>query len=191
MVKEISKQRMTMSQVVDQAQNRLSHNQEPISESQDMPDTPPSRCGTEKMDRKAILGNLLRTAAALSETMDSYRESQLMTKYLHAQPPLHPRRTLDQYYYRALKCTGTRDRDQVIYRETTPEQHECDGPWTCAQCKDDVRKVPRIVMVDQLWLWILDESMPCWSLESQICQSQRRTNRRTRNHHHKFPSTMG
>jgi hypothetical protein len=28
----------------------------------------------------------------------------------------------------------------------------------CLQCNEDIRKTPRIIMVDQLWLWILDES---------------------------------
>jgi hypothetical protein len=90
--------------------------------------------------------------------MDLHTEEELMMEYLHADPPLHPRRTLDQAYYGALRSTHARDRDQVVYRGTTPQPHECAGMGTCPQCNEDIRKTPRIIMVDQLWIWILDES---------------------------------
>jgi hypothetical protein len=61
------------------------------------------------------------------------------------EPPLHIRRTLDQSYFLTLDDTSERDRDQVVYRETKSEQG------------DPARPVSRVVMVDQLWLWILDE----------------------------------
>ncbi|KAK3380756.1 hypothetical protein B0T24DRAFT_591210 [Lasiosphaeria ovina] len=148
-VKEVSKQNlMSISELVHQAQHQTSR---PQTEDTAGP------VWTEKVDRRRALGDLLRTAAILLEAMDLHNEEQLMVKYLFAQPPLHPRRTLDQSYYGALKSTGTRDRDQVVYRGTTFEAHACAGMDTCPQCKEDVRKVPRIIMVDQLWLWILDE----------------------------------
>jgi hypothetical protein len=53
-------------------------------------------------------------------------------------PPLHVRRTLDQYYY-TFNSTEARDRDQVVYRYTDS-----------TNCK-------QIFMVDQLWLFIIDE----------------------------------
>ncbi len=54
-------------------------------------------------------------------------------------PPLQPRRTLDEYFYTHLESTLERDQDQVVYRYTkwSPE--------------------PKIFMVDQLWLWVLNE----------------------------------
>lgn len=108
-------------------------------------------------NRRALLGQLLRRAALLAEAIDFDVEERLTYTYLHARPPLHPRRTLDQSYYGALRSTGTRDRDQVVYRGTTPEAHDCVGFGVCKTCREDVRRVPRVVMVDQLWLWILDE----------------------------------
>jgi hypothetical protein len=51
---------------------------------------------------------------------------------------------LDQSYYWTLKDTSTRDRDQVVYRATNQE--------------DQNPRIPRVVMVDQLWMWILDGS---------------------------------
>lgn len=103
--------------------------------------------------------------------MDSYTDKKLIQRYLTATPSLHPRRTLDQAYYWTLKDTRKRDRDQVVYRATAPNrnllQHVClqeqmieDNikSTTCLQCLENVRKIPRIVMVDQLWMWVLDES---------------------------------
>jgi hypothetical protein len=113
------------------------------------------------IQRRRGLAKMLFYAAKLSEAMDSYSNERLIYETLHEYPPLHPRRTLDQSYYGALKNTQTRDRDQVVYRATTPHGHDCvrneDGK--CAQCQEDIKMVPRVIMVDQLWMWILDESM--------------------------------
>lgn len=118
------------------------------------------------------LGQYLIDAARLFEGMTSYRDKKLLGKYLCHDPPLHPRRTLDQAYYWTLDTSRTRDRDQVIYRATTtpsgkfhrftPEKgwegHEnLEGNEACDKCRDNIRRVSRVVMVDQLWMWILDE----------------------------------
>ena len=119
---------------------------------------------------KTVLGQVLHRAAILSEAMDYYQEHELLKYYLHKDPPFHPRRTLDQSYYWTLKTTKKRDRDQVVYRGTAPRKEfmhrgsHCKSG--CQQCLDDIRKVPRVVMVDQLWLWILDGSK---SHDSAIC----------------------
>ncbi len=141
------------------------------------------------------LGQLLIDAARLYEAMSVFRDEQLLKKYLHHNPPLHTRRTLDQSYYWILKSTKARDRDQVVYRGTRmvpdfshtlqqvqeaqeevsrlkfwqkqPEPRgrlEWKYHWRetdkhgCEQCRSEIRKVPRLIMVDQLWMWILDES---------------------------------
>jgi hypothetical protein len=113
------------------------------------------------IQRRSILGSILLLAAKLSEATDSYVDEKLMYKYLHKDPQLHPRRTLDQSYYGALKNTQARDRDQVVYRATTPSSHDCARKFckeaNCRVCQEDIRKRPRLIMVDQLWLWVLDE----------------------------------
>jgi hypothetical protein len=158
-IKEVSQNKLSLAEVLDKAKNRLSR----VPSSVDLAPIPSVK-HHEVYDgpprpRRHILGDLLRTAASLLEAMEFQVEEQLISEYLHAKPPLHPRRTLDQSYYGALKNTGTRDRDQVVYRATTPEPHEHDPSWdACVQCKEDIRKIPRLIMVDQLWLWILDES---------------------------------
>ena len=166
------------------------------------------------------VGQVLLDAAVLYEAMANYRDRMFIQKYLHKDPPLHPRRTLDQAYYWTLKTTKLRDRDQVVYRGTTvnrdlrhklqPKQQEGSSGWgtklfskqnksarvdfewnceeqnianrpvlplesqsgqpkppnsnsqeiidnPCQHCRDHIRKVSRVVMVDQLWMWILDE----------------------------------
>ena len=141
-------------------------------------ETPRPKPSDEKITSKShkgmkLLGKLLLLAAGLAEAMDSYTDEKLIERYLTARPALHPRRTLDQSYYWTLKDTRYRDRDQVVYRGTVPARKHlhsncrktnpkprgdipADPP--CVQCTENVRKVPRIVMVDQLWMWILDES---------------------------------
>lgn len=162
------------------------------------------------------VGQVLLDAAVLYEAMTNYRDRRFIRKYLHEDPPLHPRRTLDQAYYWTLKTTKLRDRDQVVYRGTTveqslrhrlkPKKQRLNAPlwnvrahihkkcnkiqfeWDCEErnnstkvtdlndkdkskmrsqeeiignrclhCRDHIRKVSRVVMVDQLWMWILDE----------------------------------
>ncbi|KAJ6442164.1 ankyrin repeat protein [Purpureocillium lavendulum] len=56
-------------------------------------------------------------------------------------PPLQARRTLDQYFYTHLGSTAKRDADQVVLRYTS----------------NFAGSEPKIFMVDQLWLWMLDE----------------------------------
>lgn len=171
----------------------------------------------------SALGQYLVDAARLYEAMSTFRDQRMLEKYLFHDPPLHPRRTLDQSYYWTLRTTRARDRDQVIYRDTkldfihqlqeaekpkhswikrhcSPQQtmnpptssavlvtggelsHEPGDQdaarrveddvsppmrWThhsettdehgCDQCKSDIKKVSQLIMVDQLWMWVLDE----------------------------------
>lgn len=57
----------------------------------------------------------------------------------------------------------------MVYRGTAPNpkfvHHKCfktaeqiESKESCQQCLEDVTKVPRVVMVDQLWMWVLDGS---------------------------------
>lgn len=140
---------------------------------------------TEK-NRKTVLFHFLLGAAALFEKIAWHDAEEMIRETLWATPQLHPRRTLDQAYYWTMKSTDKRDRDQVVYRATTPlqkfmhhplckrkadkeeeDEQKHDRCWQhihcwktvgCEQCRDDIRKRSCIVMVDQLWLWILDGS---------------------------------
>lgn len=78
-----------------------------------------------------------------NEGEKSTPDEKLIQTYLHEKHCMHIRRTLDQYYYHTMKDTSARDEDQVVYRyakKMWPEVKESDL---------------NILMVDQLWLWIL------------------------------------
>ncbi len=85
--------------------------------------------------------------------------------------PLHCRRTLDQYSYYMLETTERRDKDQVVYR-WAEKQRKANQPrestsWETSQQGDStlsrenlpsdstLRNSTPIVMIDQLWLWVL------------------------------------
>ncbi|KAF4811532.1 hypothetical protein CGCSCA5_v009772 [Colletotrichum siamense] len=159
------------------------------------------------------LGQFFLDAARLYDAMTMHRDQTLLEYYLHHDPPIHPRRTLDQSYYWALKTTKARDEAQVIFKGTTMDDRNmhrfreewashCPGPWNCVNkktvmdkilhpqtpedlrgcnhrpiglgnfrwdnhwkstevdgcdhCRREIGKVGKLIMVDQLWMWILD-----------------------------------
>ncbi|KAI0964955.1 hypothetical protein F4678DRAFT_454429 [Xylaria arbuscula] len=131
----------------------------------------PSRLRNGRTQCTNALGRYLLAAAHLYEGMTTYRDKMLLRKYLPEDPPIHPRRTLDQAFYWTLNSTKKRDKDQVIYRSTTVTHdnlHRYDHKqkeWPdhkglenrdCETCRSNMKKLSRVVMVDQLWMWILD-----------------------------------
>ncbi|KAI0808748.1 hypothetical protein GGR55DRAFT_696432 [Xylaria sp. FL0064] len=120
---------------------------------------------------RSPLGQYLLNAARLYEEVRNYEDTLLIQKYLFADPPLHPRRTLDQGYYTTVQ-SRSKGQNQVVYRATTPAEtsyHHYDRytrRWDCSgddlssegcdKCRANIRKVSSVVMVDQLWMWILD-----------------------------------
>ncbi|RYP03109.1 hypothetical protein DL764_005370 [Monosporascus ibericus] len=65
----------------------------------------------------------------------------LLEAYLNHVPRLHPRRTLDQFFYHGVD-TSLRDEDQVVSRY-------CE--------RYSIEK--KVFMVDQLWLWVLGKDL--------------------------------
>ncbi|RYO82235.1 hypothetical protein DL766_003209 [Monosporascus sp. MC13-8B] len=168
-IKQISQEREHIATTVGRAMAAHQQDQHPDAASQTGNDYEVDDASTRRKlgglaQRRKLIGHVLRAAAALLEAMDFDIEERLTMKYLNERSPLHPRRTLDQSYYGALKSTGTRDRDQVVHRATKPTLHDCAGHLEgeygkCRVCQDNSKDVPRIIMVDQLWLWILDKNL--------------------------------
>lgn len=160
-IKEVNKQQFsTVADIVNQT-NKPDSGSDPLLAPHQTDARPEIRFAGQG-ERRRQLGEVLRRAAQLLEAIEFETEEGLLNEYLHSRRPLHPRRTLDQSYYGALKNTGTRDRDQVVYRATAPVVHACydhfdEATGKCRQCAEDSRKTARLIMVDQLWLWILDE----------------------------------
>ncbi|EFW99856.1 GTP-binding protein [Grosmannia clavigera kw1407] len=73
--------------------------------------------------------------------MGSSRDEMLVKGYLQNARPLHPRRTLDQFFYHGID-TSIRDVDQVVYRYF--KRHGLEK---------------KVFMVDQLWMWVLGKDL--------------------------------
>ncbi|RPA85383.1 hypothetical protein BJ508DRAFT_412163 [Ascobolus immersus RN42] len=95
-------------------------------------------------------------------------ERALIAGYLHNDPmQLHPRRTLDQFYYHMLgeEELERRDQDQVIFRwmselqEASAQEEVLRSKSAQGKSRRSSRKMPdpKVLMVDQLWLWVVDE----------------------------------
>ncbi|KAJ5947732.1 hypothetical protein N7466_000747 [Penicillium verhagenii] len=92
-------------------------------------------------------------------------EAQLIWQYLGCEPPIHFRRTLDQFGYPNLRSTVARDDDQMLWKRTRRPAHldeqlreyldaASDGPEDSEQTEF---MDGNVLMVDQLWLWIVDK----------------------------------
>lgn len=68
---------------------------------------------------------------------------EISKKYLNMGSSFHPRRSLDQFFYSHLSDTTQRDNDQVITKNTK---------WSKTGG-------PKMAMVDQLWLWVIDPNI--------------------------------
>lgn len=130
------------------------------------------------------LGKYLWYAAKLFEIIDEAADERLISEHLHSNSPLHMRRTLDQFYYWTVIDTTAQDQNQVV----------CHG----TRSSNDPEATGRVVMVDQLWMWILDESKTClyyfvFRRYSSIIWNYMSTKNITLNRHYRnqFPSTMG
>ena len=100
----------------------------------------------------------------------SSMESKLIWQYLMSDLPLHCRRTLDQFGYPSLRNTSVRDGDQILYKRTKAEKDSQPSRESVKQAKHIGRSSSRlpasnsamgdgaakVLMVDQLWLWVLD-----------------------------------
>ncbi|KAI0427452.1 hypothetical protein F5Y09DRAFT_350393 [Xylaria sp. FL1042] len=137
-----------------------------------MPDVALSVTKRPRFKIEAPLAKYLMAMSKLHEGMANYRDKMLLSKYLPHNPPLHPRRTLDQAFYWTLRSTKKRDTDQVVFRGTTakpddfhhfdvttkrwPKHEEYNIQGSCPECAMNIQKLSRVIMVDQLWMWILD-----------------------------------
>ncbi|KAK7732540.1 hypothetical protein SLS53_008426 [Cytospora paraplurivora] len=105
------------------------------------------------------LGQVLFDAAMMFEAMVTYQETSLIRKYLHSDLPLHPRRTLEQTNEWTLGLSWHASaRDQVVHRATRPKQLDLfSAEPSISDWREFTHKIPRVMMIDQLWMWILDE----------------------------------
>lgn len=88
-------------------------------------------------------------------------ESKLIWKLLGNEPPIHIRRTLDQFGYPNLRSTVARDDDQMLWKRTKKKVNLSEFNSALHVEDDSDKHGPfmdgKVLMVDQLWLWIIDE----------------------------------
>lgn len=92
-------------------------------------------------------------------------EAQLIWGYLGCEPPIHFRRTLDQFGYPNLRSTVARDDDQMLWKRTRKATRIDDQLRDYLNATvDDAEGLQQtefmdgnVLMVDQLWLWIVDQ----------------------------------
>lgn len=130
--------------------------------------------GDRKKMRKVIdtctaenIGETPTNSVLVSARQTSTPDEALIKGYVRH--GLHVRRTLDQFYYSMLN-TSRRDGDQVVYRH--------------AQARGAVTDDVKILMVDQLWLWIIGGTLSVY-FKSQLQL------RHVRYSDYMFPSEMG
>jgi hypothetical protein len=138
--------------------------------------------GVEKPSQKS--GGSEEPSRATNKKTTDY-DAELLNTYLFKRWPLHMRRTLHQYYYSYLADTQTRDCDQVTIRarsrnlqeeskftskfvsketkkvgEVKQTESKSKGEHAPAQNPEDGSEPDRncpVVMVDQLWLWVVSQ----------------------------------
>lgn len=97
------------------------------------------------------------------EVSRSSLESKLIWKFLGNEPPIHIRRTLDQFGYPNLRSTVARDDDQMLWKRTRKRINLSDEFGNSIPVRDGPNPQPpmfedgKVLMVDQLWLWIVDQ----------------------------------
>lgn len=96
---------------------------------------------TDESRQKMMDAIKIVSSAKNANSRDKTPDMMLLEGYLNHKPSLHPRRTLDQFFYRGID-TSARDRDQVVYRYCEAHGHQ--------------RKV---FMVDQLWVLVLNKDL--------------------------------
>ena len=70
---------------------------------------------------------------------------------------LHPRRSLDQFFYSSLPDISQRDRDQVVSKNTGAS-----------------RGGAKMIMIDQLWLWVIDAHHGDYTQKAPSCPASPR-----------------
>jgi hypothetical protein len=90
--------------------------------------------------RAKFMEDILEGKHRIPQGLEEQRKSlyEITHDYLNEGSSLHPRRSLDQFFYSRLSDTTTRDNDQVV------SKHTLRSPGG-----------PKMVMVDQLWLWVI------------------------------------
>ncbi|CZR55147.1 related to ankyrin repeat protein [Phialocephala subalpina] len=107
----------------------------------------------ETTRRRQEMQNAIRRAETMRSPLcrlgkaETYDEMLIRAHLNTSTVSLHVRRTLDQSFYHNID-TSNRDQDQVVYRYQLR-----------ANAEEDFEVDPKIVMVDQLWMYVLGKDL--------------------------------
>lgn len=107
--------------------------------------------GFERHENRKKLSFALKNLSHCAGEDDT---SFLIWTYFRDKAPLHCRRTLDQFTYHMLEDTERRDNTQVISRWT---KREGDKRFRANKGERHRKGSLPVLMIDQLWLWILED----------------------------------
>ncbi|KAI5820040.1 hypothetical protein BZA77DRAFT_125803 [Pyronema omphalodes] len=104
--------------------------------------------GTKKIMKNPTKRNIIDIPNGLNDKVEPF-----IRGYINS-TDFHPRRSLDQFYYYMLgdENIDKRDLDQVVYRWATERNKDAKNAGKYLFYVKD----PKLIMVDQLWLWIID-----------------------------------
>lgn len=120
--------------------------------------------------RRSPLGEYLLQVSKIYLQMDIEPEMRILRTYLHNKPPLHPRRPLHR----------TNERDMMDKQRMSSQPNKS---VSVSNGEDSV------IMVDQLWLYILDDSkLSPYTIVYTICSSWLK---QTRHHYFFFSKRVG
>ena len=119
---------------------------------------------------RSPLGRYLLCAARLYEAMSLYQDKVIIRKTLFKSSRLHARVALEQMHTRGFRARMTGDRyhhkphgthapsgrEQRCHRHGDRPAGE--ASHDCEECFEAARKMSKLLMVDHLWLWVLDNS---------------------------------
>jgi hypothetical protein len=172
-------------------------NASPIESSDELSSwRPPSRTEPHKQAKRVdVLVDGLNAMTPPPSILSSTSEMSLLKGYLYHKPPLHVRRTLDEFFYSSLigSQISQRDQSQIVFKfkeEKNKEPHPKHGSQLLVDASSPDRHEFRtldqheqqdiygatgkevkeyrngnhpIVMVDQLWMWVIGTGTPLTS----------------------------
>ncbi|KAI0099775.1 hypothetical protein GGR51DRAFT_576190 [Nemania sp. FL0031] len=110
---------------------------------------PSCNCGEPQGPQKWPLSTLY-LPFMVYDTYSNYKIEQTLHEKANRPILLHPRRSLDQFFYPSVPDTADRDADQTLSKWT--------GRYIGQDGRDSAKDDSLLILVDQLWCWVLDGS---------------------------------
>lgn len=112
-----------------------------------------------------VVGQVLLDVASLATAMSTYRDRCLLRRYFHSNGDMSYR----EPFVRQDPQTHRFSKKDILYQATVPRKHlhhmniagavpNLDEGERCYRCAQEAKKEARMLMLGELWLWVLDEN---------------------------------